>query len=177
MRFFWLALLIVLLPLRAWTGGPLSAGMHKQASLAQAAHGKPAMRHAPEVAQAHQAHQADQDARAGRGHHDHEGHHAHAANEAHEAHPAGSASSVDSAAADCPGHDGDNAAHSAGHAGGCGPGHACQLCADCSACHTLALAQSVAGFKPVQPSPALPQAPRVQFTSADAAPGHKPPIT
>ena len=188
MRFFWLALLIVLLPLRAWTGGPLAAGLHTQALQAQAAHSKPVKLQAhqvPQVTQAPQGHEA------GKVHHDRydhrgpQGHYAHDAGEAHEAHdlhhgheaePAHAASSAGSAAADCPGHDGDHAAQG-GHGDRCGLGHACQTCADCSACHTPALAQSVAGFRHVQGSPALPLAPRVQFTSADAAPGHKPPIS
>ena len=186
MRFFWIILLITLLPMRSWTGGPLASSMHAQALQVQSAQGKPAPR------QAHEAVQAVQTIQTGKAHaghdgqqhheapHDHAGHHAQEAQdaqEAHKAHPADAPDVVLSASEDCPDQVCADHHQVAGHGDNCASGHACQTCADCSACHTPALAQSVAGFKHVQGSPALPQAAKVWFASADAAPGHKPPIS
>lgn len=73
------------------------------------------------------------------------------------------------AAHDCAGHAADGAAPAA-------DGH-CQSCDACQACHSIALTPSAVGANPVFGSRTRPHAQAARFASAEAALGHKPPIS
>ena len=53
----------------------------------------------------------------------------------------------------------------------------CESCSACQACHTLALSPLASSTASITISPALPLSPAVQFASAVAALGQKPPIS
>lgn len=69
------------------------------------------------------------------------------------------------AAHDCPGHSAQDA-----------DGH-CPSCDVCQACHSIALTPAAGGAAPVFGSRTQPRAKAARFASAEAAPGHKPPIS
>ena len=66
---------------------------------------------------------------------------------------------------DCPGHAADGA-----------DGH-CQSCDVCQACHSVALTPAALDAAPVFSSRTQPHAKAARFASAEASPGHKPPIS
>jgi hypothetical protein len=73
------------------------------------------------------------------------------------------------AAHDCAGHASDEASHAeSAH---------CESCAACQACHTVALTPAEGDSNPVSSSLTRPCTTAVQFASAEAAPGQKPPIS
>ena len=69
----------------------------------------------------------------------------------------------------CAGHVADGAAPAA-------DGH-CPSCDVCQACHSVALTPAAVGAAPVFGSRTQPRAKAARFASAEAAPGHKPPIS
>ena len=73
------------------------------------------------------------------------------------------------AAHDCAGHAADGAAPAA-------DGH-CQSCDACQACHSVALTPAAVDAAPVFGSRTRPHARAARFASAEAALGHKPPIS
>ena len=69
------------------------------------------------------------------------------------------------------------AAHEcAGHAADGADGH-CQSCDVCQACHSIALTPATGDAAPVFGSRTQPRPKADRFASAEAAPGHKPPIS
>lgn len=66
---------------------------------------------------------------------------------------------------DCPGHSAEDA-----------DGH-CQSCDVCQACHSIALTPAAVGAAPAFGSRTQPRAKAARFASAEAVPGHKPPIS
>ncbi len=66
---------------------------------------------------------------------------------------------------DCPGHSAEDA-----------DGH-CQSCDACQACHSVALTPAAVGAAPLFSSRTQPRAKAARFASAEAVPGHKPPIS
>ena len=69
----------------------------------------------------------------------------------------------------CAGHAADGTAPSA-------DGH-CPSCDVCQACHSVALTPAAVGAAPVFGSCTQPRAKAARFASAEAAPGHKPPLS
>lgn len=68
------------------------------------------------------------------------------------------------------------AGHAAEDAAPAADGH-CQSCDVCQACHSVALTPAALGAAPVFGSRTQPRAKAARFASAEAAPGHKPPIS
>lgn len=66
--------------------------------------------------------------------------------------------------------------HAAEGSGPASDGH-CQSCSVCQACHSIALTPVALGAAPVFDSRTQPRAKAACFASAEAAPGHKPPIS
>ena len=63
-----------------------------------------------------------------------------------------------------------------GHSAEGADGH-CQSCDVCQACHSIALTPAALGAAPVFSPRTQPRAKAARFASAEAAPGHKPPIS
>jgi hypothetical protein len=151
MRFFMLAVMMVLLPLRGWTGDAMATEMALNSALQQM-HLTVA---APEKADARPGHQ---------GHQNQEGHGDHAA---HEATLHLSANTPDYLShANC------DQTHGAGH----NAGH-CESCSACQACHNVALLVDSDELKPRLNTLWTPTGAADPFASADAAPDQKPPIS
>ena len=143
MRFFVLALMMVLLPLRGWTGDAMATDMAVSMA-AQQMHQTAA---APEKTDAHQGHQ---------GHDSHEDHSDHAAHEA--------PTQVMANTVDCLSHADCSKAHAADHSAG-----TCESCSACQACHNVALLVTSDELKPRLNSLWTPTAVADPFASADAA--------
>jgi len=85
-------------------------------------------------------------------------------------HAQGLIQGADAELADCHGHTQSPPGPEACHAG------ACDACGVCQACHSFALTMAVPESPAHWTGLHLPSADADRFTSADAAPGHKPPI-
>jgi hypothetical protein len=151
MRFFVLALMMVLLPLRGWTGDAMATEMALNSAVQQM-HLTAA---ASEKADVHQGHQ---------GHQSHEGHGDHAAHEA--------TLHLSANTPDCLSHADCYQTHGAGH----NAGH-CESCSACQACHNVALLVDSDELKPRLNTLWTPTGAADPFVSADAAPDQKPPIS
>ena len=148
MRFFVLALMMVLLPLRGWTGDAMATDMAVNIAAQQ--------RH--QTAAVH----AKADA--------HQGHQSHAGRSDHADHKA--TTEVMANTADCLRHADCKQAHDAGHSPG-----TCESCSACQACHNVALLVDSDELKPRLNSLWTPTGAADPFDSADAAPDQKPPIS
>ena len=158
MRIFVLALMMVLLPLRGWTGDAMATEMAVN-SAAQ---------------QMHQTTAANQKADVHDGHQGHASHDGHEVNVDHAAH--GAPIVMTANIADCLNHADCDQAHDAGH----GTDHSagtCESCSACQACHNVALLVTSDELKPRLNSLWTPTAVADPFASADAAHDQKPPIS
>jgi len=151
MRFLVLALLMVLLPLRGWTGDAMATEM----AVSMAAQQMQLTAAAPEKADAHLGHQ---------GHESQESHGDHAAHEA--------TLHLSANTPDCLSHADCDQTHGAGH----NAGH-CESCSACQACHNVALLVDSDELKPRLNTLWTPTGAADPFASADAAPDQKPPIS
>ncbi len=147
MRLFVLALMMVLLPLRGWTGDAMATDMAVSAAAQQMHQTATAAK-----ADAHLSHQA------------HEGRSDHAAHEAQ--------SEVTANTADCLSHADCDQTHNAGH----NAGH-CESCSACQACHNVALLVGSDELKLRLNSRWTSTEAADPFASADAAHDQKPPIS
>ncbi len=151
MHLFVLALMMVLLPLRGWTGDAMAVSM-----AAQQMHQTSG---APQIAEEHRGHQ---------GHDNHEGLSGHATHEA--------PTEVTASKADCLSHVDCDQMHDAGHSADHGAG-SCESCSACQACHNVALMAASDGLTPRLSAVWTPTPVADPFASADAAHDQKPPIS
>ncbi len=150
-----LALMMILLPLRGWTGDAMATDMAVSMATQQM-HQTAAAQH---IAEAHRGHQ---------GHDSHEGLGGHATHEA--------PTEVMASAADGLSHADCDQMHDAGHSADHGAG-SCESCSACQACHNVALLVTSDGLTPHLSAVWTPTAVADPFASADAAPDQKPPIS
>jgi hypothetical protein len=147
MRFLVLALMMLLLPLRGWTGDAMATDM----ALSMAAQ----LTHSTAAAAKSDVHPE---------HPSHEGHSDHPAHEA--------SAEVMASTPDCLNHADCGQAHDTGHSAG-----TCESCSACQACHNVALLLVAVALKPHLNSLWTPSLAADSFASADAAGDQKPPIS
>lgn len=148
MRFIVLALMMVLLPLRAWTGDAMATDMAVTLAAVQMQQTAPKLQEAD-------SHQGQQH---------HENHRDHAAHKA----PA----TVSANTADCLNQGGCDQTHETHQAGG-----TCESCSACQACHNVHLLVGTAELKSDLSALWALTVMADPFVSAEAAPNHKPPIS
>ena len=148
MRFFVLALMMVLLPLRAWTGDAMTTDMAVTLAAAQM------QKTAPDRQAAGLHH----------GHQPHDNHHDHAAH--------GAPVPVTANTADCLSHAGCDQTHGTHHAGG-----TCESCSACQACHNVLLMFGATELKSDLSALWTLNVVADPFISAEAAADQKPPIS
>jgi hypothetical protein len=148
MRFFVLALLMVLLPLRGWTGDAMATDMAVSAA----------------AQQMHQTTNAAAKADSHQGHQSREGHSNHADHE--------TLTEVTASTAGCLIHADCDQTHHAGHSAG-----DCESCSACQACHNVPLLVDSDELKQRLNSLWTPTEAVDPFASADAAHDQKPPIS
>jgi hypothetical protein len=148
MRFFVLALMMVLLPLRAWTGDAMATDMAVTLAAEQM------QQTAPKLQESGSHH----------GHQHHENHHDHAAHEAEVL--------VSANTADCISHVACDQTHGTHHAG-----ETCESCSACQACHNVPLLVGATELKSDLSALWTLNGLADPFVSAEAAPDQKPPIS